>query len=158
VTTEIVHETSFAAAERFVRSHWSGGIGDPDTTLPDITSVVEEIKRAASAGSPWQPCATLHWEAPQYVYWVSGSEKGALVWLPEGCIGIDADTTQDLALWADLGVITLLHPGFHAERLVAPLVALILEQRGTIVSLSYIYRRKASLPIPAATEWEPDAL
>jgi len=49
-------------AEIFVRSHWAGGIGEPDVTAEDILDVVDSIFRIVSEAPPGQPCATLEWE------------------------------------------------------------------------------------------------
>jgi len=94
-------------AEKFVRRHWAGGIGEPNVTAPNILDVVDDIYRAATESGPaWQSCATLEWE-DDYVLWISGSGNGALLWTPDGCWGFDRETTEDLTPWAVSGVFQI---------------------------------------------------
>jgi len=90
-------------AEGFVRRHWAGGVGDPDVMAPEIRDVVANIYRATADEPSWQPRATLEWE-DDYVLWISGSGRGALLWTPEGCWGFDRETTEDLTPWAVSGI------------------------------------------------------
>ena len=89
--------------DQFIRQHWSGGIGDPKVDLPNILDIIEDIYRAASEGPEKQKAAVLEYE-DEYVLWVSGSGRGALLWTPEGCWGFDGGTTENLSPWATSGI------------------------------------------------------
>ena len=89
--------------DRFIRQHWSEGIGNPKVDLPNILDVVEDIFRAASEGPEKQKTAVLEYE-DDYVLWVSGSGRGALLWILDDCWGFDGETTENLSPWAVSGI------------------------------------------------------
>jgi len=94
-------------AEKFVRQHWAGGIGNPNVKAENILDVVNDIYRAATESGPsWQPRATLEW-GDDYVLWISGSGKGSLLWTPHGCWGFSQETTEDLTPWATSGIFQI---------------------------------------------------
>jgi hypothetical protein len=115
-TATIPSPAQTCPADAFIRQHFAGGIGDPDTGTESITTVLESIWRIQDEGrreQPWQRHAFLRYEEG-CVLWASGSRRGALVWLRDRadgatwrCYGFDAGTSADLAPWATHGLLRL---------------------------------------------------